>query len=83
MSEAINYTQLSETEFSEMLEEGYCNKDPLFYEEFKRRMDTGTHYDPNTDPQALEKSNAAVLAFMKRVGLPHTPPSKKKGPELG
>lgn len=75
MSETINYRHLSEKEFWEMLEEGYCHQDPLFYEEFKRRAAEGRRYDPSTDPQAWEKSNAAMIAFMERVGLPHSPQS--------
>ena len=78
MSETINYTHLSEKEFWEMLEEGYCHQDPQFYEEFKHRIANGRHYDPNTDPQAWEKSNAAMIAFMDRVGLPHSPQNSKK-----
>jgi murein L,D-transpeptidase YafK len=73
MSEAIDYKYLSEKEFWEMLEEGYCHQDSQFYEEFKRRAAEGRHYNPNTDPQAWEKSNAAMIAFMNRVGLPHSP----------
>lgn len=82
MSEAINYTYLSEKEFWEMLEEGYCHHDPLFYEEFKRRAAEGRRYDPSTDPQAWEKSNAAMIAFMDRVGLPHSPQNDKGKQEL-
>ncbi|MGB7414192.1 MAG: hypothetical protein WA902_08285 [Thermosynechococcaceae cyanobacterium] len=83
MSEAIDYKYLSEKEFWEMLEEGYCHQDPLFYQEFQRRAAEGRRYNPKTDPQAWEKSNAAMIAFMDRVGLPHSPQNSKKSPELG
>lgn len=83
MSEAINYTHLSEKEFWEMLEEGYCHTDPLFYAEFKRRAAEGRRYNPSTDPLAWEKSNAAMIDFMDRVGLPHSPQSGNNKTEQG
>lgn len=71
MSEPKNYTHLSDREFSDLFEQGYCQQDPQFYAEFQRRMSQGRHYNPNTDPQAWEKCNAEMIAFMDRVGLPH------------
>jgi hypothetical protein len=50
---------------------GKANHNPAFYDEFKRRTAKGRHYNPNTDPQAWEKSTADLIAFMDKAGLPH------------
>lgn len=70
MSSRGQYSSLSEPEFWSLFEQGQAHQDTAFYTEFQRRTQSDRQYNPKVDPQAWDKSTAAMIAFMDREGLP-------------
>jgi hypothetical protein len=63
-------SSLSEQEFWSLFEQGQARQDAAFYADFQRRTQGDRQYNPRIDPQAWDKSTAALIAFMDREGLP-------------
>jgi hypothetical protein len=70
MSNHEQYSSLSEQEFWSLFEQGQARQDAAFYAEFQRRTQGDRQFNPKIDPQAWDKSTAALIAFMDREGLP-------------
>ncbi len=70
MSSHNRYSSLSDQEFWSLFEQGQVHEDADFYAEFQRRTQGDRQYNPRIDPQAWDKSTAALIAFMDREGLP-------------
>nr|MBW4550752.1 hypothetical protein [Aphanocapsa sp. GSE-SYN-MK-11-07L] len=69
MSSHEQYSSLSKQEFWSLFEQGQAGQDAAFYAEFQRRTQGDRHYNPRIDPQAWDKSTAALISFMDREGL--------------